>query len=362
MSDYARVVVSDQTKFQLKETLSSLIDNATSDDEDDGGHMNHMRARELDDRERRLNRRERELDEAQRMLQEKLGSEDIIKTINDLSSEKERQKVVLEDLQTEKQKLKQLGNKVSQEVKRAKAGFLREQKKIENLNRELENKKQAIEEAHKLMNEQIEQLERISSAGSMTVIQNLSNRILDLTRQVGESSTQQGALEHTAVQMKEQLNHAVQENQELQTRHNKLKQQRDQLHDQSRTLKKRINELELERIRSVDQEDKLLHQIEQWEQEHANSNSDLENLLHSLLDLYRDTRLPSQGGSTRRSVNPYPRNNLEPNRGGPTRSSVASMNQSERAMFDSIDVTRFNEIDHAINSLGGDADRLDAHA
>merc|ERR1712176_642599 len=97
-------------------------------------------------------------------------------------------------------------------------------------------------------------------------------------------------------------------------RHNKLKQQRDQLHDQSRTLKKRINELELERIRSVDQEDKLLHQIEQWEQEHANSNSDLENLLHSLLDLYRDTRLPSQSvQSNRRSVNPYSRNNLEPN-------------------------------------------------
>ena len=43
---------------------------------------------DLDDRERRVARREREVDEAERLLQEKLGSKDILKTINELSLEK----------------------------------------------------------------------------------------------------------------------------------------------------------------------------------------------------------------------------------------------------------------------------------
>jgi len=351
MSDYAKVVVSDQTKDQLKATLSKLIVEASSDDEDNRDHLYASRSRDLDDRERRVSRRERELDEAERLMQEKLGSKDILKTINELTIEKERQKQKLEELQTEKQKLKQLGNKVAQEVKRAKSTFLREQKKIEQLKQDLDDKRAAIQEAHKLMSEQIEQLERMSSAGSITVIQNLSNRIMDLTRQVGENSAHQGALESGAAALKEQLTTSNQENQELQQRYNKVKTNRDQLHDQNRNLKKRISEFELERIRLVDHEDKLVHQIEQWEQEHANSNTELEGLLHSLLDLYRDHRLPSQSmPSNRRSVNNYGRTNLDPpQRGGPTRSSVASMNPSERAMFDSIDVTnslaqtRFNE-------------------
>jgi len=352
--DYGKVAVSDKTKHQLKETLSKLINDASSDDEDKD-HYYQSRNRDLDDRERRVARREREeVDEAERLLQEKLGSKDILKTINELSLEKERQKQKLEELQTEKQKLKQLGNKVAQEVKRAKATFLREQKKIEQLKIDLDDKRAAIQEAHKLMSEQIEQLERMSSAGSITVIQNLSNRIMDLTRQVGETAAHQGALESGAAALKEQLTTSNQENQELQGRYNKVKQNRDQLHDQNRNLKKRISEFELERIRLVDQEDKLLHQIEQWEQEHANSNTELEGLLHSLLDLYRDHRLPSQSVNRRSAApNNYGRSNLDaPGRGGARGPSVASMNQSERAMFDSIDVTnslaqtRFNDIDN----------------
>lgn len=342
MSDYAKVVVSDQTKHQLKETLAKLIVEASSDEEDNRDHLYQSRSRDLDDRERRIARRERELAEAERSLQEKLGSKDILKTINDLALEKERQKQKLDELQTEKQKLKQLGNKIAQEVKRAKATFLREQKKIEQMKIDLDSKRAAIQEAHKLMNEQIEQLERMSSAGSITVIQNLSNRIMDLTRQVGETAAHQGAIESAAAAMKEQLATSNQENQELQGRYNKVKTNRDQLHDQNRNLKKRISEFELERIRLVDQEDKLLNQIESWEQEHANSNQDLEQLLHSLLDLYRDHRIPSQSVNRRSAPSNYARNNgtLDPpTRGGPTRSSVASMNQSERAMFDSIDVT-----------------------
>jgi hypothetical protein len=83
------------------------------------------------------------------------------------------------------------------------------------------------------------------------------------------------------------------------------------LHEQNRTLKNRINELELERIRMVDSEDKLIHQLQSWEEEHANSNTDLENLLHSLLDMYRENRLPSQSigpSQQRRPGNPYSRN------------------------------------------------------
>jgi len=340
MSDYAKVVVSDNTKQQLKETLSKLIDDGTSDDEDHRDNKFESRNRELDDRERRITRRERELTEAERLMQEKLGSKDILKTINELTIEKERQRLKLEELQREKQKLKQLGNKVAQEVKRAKATFLREQKKIEQIKIDLDYKRTAIQEAHKLMSEQIEQLERMSSAGSITVIQNLSNRIMDLTRQVGETTAHQGAMESGGAALKEQLTASNQENQELQGRYNKVKTNRDQLHDQNRNLKKRVSEFELERIRLVDQEDKLLHQVEQWEQEHANSNTDLEGLLHSLLDLYRDHRLPSQS-MPRRSANQYGnRSTLDPPaRGGPTRSSVASINQNERAMFDSIDVT-----------------------
>merc|ERR550534_433998 len=201
----------------------------------------------------------------------------------------------------------------------------------------------------------------------MTVIQNLHNHISELTRQISDHAGSQGQLEATAIQLKEQLNHSNQESAELQSRYNKVKQSRDQLHDQNRNLKKRINEFELERIRAVDNEDKLLHRIEQWEQEHANSNTELEGLLHSLLDLYRDHRHPSQSVASNRpiprSVNPYPhtRNLDPPARGGPTRSSVASINPSERAMFDSIDVTRFTEIDTAINHLHGDLDPTHAH-
>jgi len=353
-----------------------MIEGATSEDDIDYDAQSGLRQREedvghregeLDERERRISRREAELDEAQRLLEEKLGSKDVLKTINDMAFQKERQRQIQEDLRKEKQQLRQLGNKVSQEVKRAKAGILREQKKLENMSQELDAQRKALQEAHKLMNDQVEQLERISSAGSMTAIQNLSNRILDLTRQVGENASQQNALEHTAVQLKEQLNHSNQENNEIAQRHTKLKQHRDQLHEQNRTLKKRLSELELERVRMMDTEDKLLHQIEHYEQEHANSNTDLENLLHSLLDLYRERDRGVPSTSVQSARRGYGRNNLDAPRAGNTRSSLGSLGthmissriqpndkltDGEQAMFDSINVTRFSEIDQAITNLG----------
>jgi hypothetical protein len=42
----------------------------------------------LDDRERRLNRKEAELEQANRLLEETLGTDDIVRTINELNQEK----------------------------------------------------------------------------------------------------------------------------------------------------------------------------------------------------------------------------------------------------------------------------------
>ena len=92
----------------------------------------------------------------------------------------------------------------------------------------------------------------------MTVIQNLSNRVLELTRVIAENENATSQLQQSAALLKEQLNHANQENNELQQRHSKLKHNRDQLNEQNRTLKNRINELDLERIKMRDAEEKLV--------------------------------------------------------------------------------------------------------
>jgi hypothetical protein len=68
---------------------------------------------------------------------------------------KERQRMIQEELHNEKQKVRQLGLKLSQEVKRAKAGFLREQKKLEQAQKELEQKRAALERDHKMMTQQM---------------------------------------------------------------------------------------------------------------------------------------------------------------------------------------------------------------
>eukprot|EP00494_Astrolonche_serrata_P026485 UN26747 len=154
--------------------------------------------------------------------------------------------------------------------------------KNEQMKKELENKQAQMGEDQKLLNKQLEELENISTAGSMNVVQSLSNRVLELTRSLAEAQSDQGMLAQNAAQLKEQLNNSKSENTELHQRYNKLKQQRDTLHEQSRALKNRINELELEKVRMVNTEEKLIQQVEQWEQEHANSNTELENLLHNL--------------------------------------------------------------------------------
>lgn len=334
-SDFPKVEISDSTKKKLKIALN-FGDDDPADDPHSGTDYHRLREKEqemeswrkeLDDRERRLNRKEAELEQANRLLEETLGTDDIVRTINELNQEKERQRMIQEELHNEKQKVRQLGLKLSQEVKRAKAGFLREQKKLEQAQKELEQKRAALERDHKMMTQQIEDLERISSGGNMTVIQNLSNRVLELTRVIAENENATSQLQQSAALLKEQLNHANQENNELQQRHSKLKHNRDQLNEQNRTLKNRINELDLERIKMRDAEEKLRHEIEGWEVEHSNSNTDLEQLLRNLLEIYRgDNQMPSNSmGPTpqRRSVNPYSSRLAEP-RKTPTRSSLAS--------------------------------------
>lgn len=336
-SDYAKVQISPSTKEKVAKALISADD----DGEDPHAGMEYHRLREkevemeswrkeLNDRERSLDERESDFEHAKRMLEEKLGGGDIVKTINELNQEKERQRLMQEELHNEKQKTRQLGLKLSQEVKRAKAGFLREQKKLEQAHRDLDEKRAALDRDHKLMTQQIEDLERISSGGNMTVIQNLSNRVLELTRVIAENESASSNLQQSAAQLKEQLNHSNQENNELQQRHSKLKHNRDQLKEENRNLKGRINELDLERIRMRDSEDKLIDQIQHWEAEHANSNTELENLLRTLLEIYRgDNHMPSNSvGPTpqsRRSANPYSSRLMEPSRKTPTRSSRGSI-------------------------------------